>query len=284
MARSDGKGINRSLFFPLPATAQITLEFDDFSDRVTFKTGLQTYANKTPQGSYAFPGKKQDLLAGERWSGGIHAFGAQQEFGYDFGVSRWDSVQNRWTTLKLKTDGSGNSEDGSENSDYLIWGKPVYTMAAGTIVRCTWSQPDNKTPGVKDGGQLNGFTIDHGNGEIAQYAHLQAGTVNESLCPKNVAENTYGQNIPVAAGQFLGKAGNSGNSDGPHLHMHVSRGEGGKLGYGVPLLFRGIGNVSTSGDSTTIGPGPFSYNTVNGQMPAAPFNLIDPTVIGSVTS
>ena len=267
-------GINRGLFFPVPATAQITLQFDDYSDRVTFKTGLHTYANKTSRGSYAFPGKAKDLDVKERWSARIHAFGADQQFGYDLDVSRWDSVQNRWTTLKLKTDGSG-SEDGSKNSHHLIWGKPVYAMASGKIVRCTWSQPDNSKPGVRDS-NLNGFTIDHGNGEIAQYAHLQAGTVNASLCPKNVAENTYGQNIPVAAGQFLGKVGNSGKqSTGPHLHVHVSLGVGGKLGYGVPLQFHGIRTVGDSGDKTTIGPGPFSYNVLGG-MPAAPFNLIEP--------
>ena len=103
--------------------------------------------------------------------------------------------------------------------------------------------------------------------------------MNDNLCPKDVQENTYGLKIPVAAGQFLGRAGNSGASSRPHLHVHIVRGANGKpdsssTGTGLPLYFRAIRSVSGNSPKT-IGPGPFALNTVNGQMVGGPFNIID---------
>ncbi len=180
---------------------------------------------------------------------------------------RWNGKQ--WTELK------STAKKPFKNTDYLIYGKPVYTMAAGTIVNCAWSAPDN-TPGV-EGPKQNHFWILHGTGEIALYAHLQAGSVSKKYCPETVAENTFSLNIPIAAGVKLGNVGNSGSSDKPHLHVHVQRAvNGNKISStGRPLLFRNSSNAGGA-DSVAIGSGPFSLNPLIGQMPGAPMNLIAP--------
>ena len=267
MARPGGKGGDRSLFFPMPDQVQVKLKFSGFFERVIHTTRLRPYVNKTPQGSYLFPAKHTDLDGGQRWSGGIHAFSRSQKFAYDLGVSRWDLAAKKWTGLV--------GTDDSDVEDYLVWGKRVHAMASGTVVRSTWSHPDNKNVGVDDHG-VNSVVIDHGNGEFSLYAHLQQGSLNPQL--RGPTEGTYGVNIPVAAGQFLGLAGNSGSSK-PHLHVQLTHGANGKqfegnAASGLPLHFRDARNVSTI-DKATIGPGPFAYNTMTRQAPAAPFNLIN---------
>ncbi len=57
----------------------------------------------------------------------------------------------------------------------------------------------------------NRVFIDHGNGWVSQYYHLQRDSVTV-----NVGD-------PVTAGQVIGKVGSSGNSAGPHVHFEVQR-------------------------------------------------------------
>ena len=267
LANPSGIGGNRSLFYPVAPKIRLKLYFIGYSNPVVYEAPQKAYVNTTPEGSYLYPGKQADLNTGEYWSHGTHLFTREQKFGYDLGVSRWNGKQ--WTELK------STAKKPFKNTDYLIYGKPVYTMAAGTIVNCAWSAPDN-TPGV-EGPKQNHFWILHGTGEIALYAHLQAGSVSKKYCPETVAENTFSLNIPIAAGVKLGNVGNSGSSDKPHLHVHVQRAvNGNKISStGRPLLFRNSSNAGGA-DSVAIGSGPFSLNPLIGQMPGAPMNLIAP--------
>jgi WD40 repeat protein len=59
----------------------------------------------------------------------------------------------------------------------------------------------------------NSLVILHGNCRVL-YAHFKDGTVDPKVAYPGA---------PVAAGQFLGRMGNSGSSSGPHLHIHASR-------------------------------------------------------------
>lgn len=58
--------------------------------------------------------------------------------------------------------------------------------------------------------QWNAVYIEHSDGSTSWYGHLKKGT----LTSKNVGET-------VAAGEYLGVVGSSGNSTGPHLHFEV---------------------------------------------------------------
>lgn len=272
MAAKGGTFGKRSLFFPVPREIRMTLAFEGYDQRVVYRKPLAVWKSTAQPNGYLFPAKSADLKAGEAWTAGIHAMSRDQKFGYDFGVSRWDATAKKWTGLKPGT-------DGTKNTDYLIFGKPVYSMAAGTVVKCTWSKPDNPKPGVKLPGS-NNLLIHHGNGEYALYAHLKAGSVNPAYCPKDVEEDTYGLNIPVPAGAKLGQAGNSGASDGPHLHVHLALGANGKAfsgekATGRPLYFRST-RAAGGFDNVSIGAGPFAFNVLAGQMPAMPFNVIKP--------
>lgn len=82
-------------------------------------------------------------------------------------------------------------------------GAPVYAASSGVV---TMAQ------GGYNYGYGNVIQIDHGNGYSSVYAHLSS--IGVGVCAS------------VSAGQWIGAAGNTGNSQGAHLHFEVRQGGG----------------------------------------------------------
>lgn len=82
-------------------------------------------------------------------------------------------------------------------------GAPVYAAASGVV---TMAQ------GGYNYGYGNVIQIDHGNGYSTVYAHLS--NIGVGVCAS------------VSAGQWIGASGNTGNSQGAHLHFEVRQGGG----------------------------------------------------------
>lgn len=82
-------------------------------------------------------------------------------------------------------------------------GAPVYAAASGVV---TMAQ------GGYNYGYGNVIQIDHGNGYSTLYAHLSS--IGVGVCSS------------VGAGQWIGAAGNTGNSQGAHLHFEVRQNGG----------------------------------------------------------
>ncbi|RZJ69528.1 peptidoglycan DD-metalloendopeptidase family protein [Flavobacterium sp.] len=80
--------------------------------------------------------------------------------------------------------------------------------ASGVILYKSNGNPD--TSCAMGGGNWNAVYVAHSDGTTTWYGHLK----NNSLTTKAVGEF-------VAAGEFLGVIGSSGNSTGPHLHFEV---------------------------------------------------------------
>lgn len=88
-------------------------------------------------------------------------------------------------------------------------------------------------------------------GHFAFYAHMQPGTPRVKVGDK------------VRTGQVLGLLGNTGNSDGPHLHFHIMDGPSPLQSNGLPFTFtqfRGQGVVTDeaplfSGNSAPVDTG-----------------------------
>jgi hypothetical protein len=120
--------------------------------------------------------------------------------------------------------------DLKDPKSYRIYGAEVLAVADGTVVDAR-NDLANQVPGAlpanlpleeADG---NFVIIDIGNGIFVNYAHMQPGSVR-------VAKGDR-----VKRGQILGLVGNSGNSQAPHLHLHVMDGPSALGANGLPYVF-----------------------------------------------
>ncbi len=121
--------------------------------------------------------------------------------------------------------------DGTNNEDYHCFGKRLNAPGYGKIIALENDIEDNTIPGTVnsniDENTLGGnyIMIDHLNGEFSFLAHFKKGTIIVSV------------GDIVIKGQEVGKAGNSGNSTGPHLHYHLQNTPEYLDGIGLPAQF-----------------------------------------------
>jgi len=126
-----------------------------------------------------------------------------------------------------------------ENASAAGWGREILAPAAGTVTYARNDVPDNPHQG-KDPGLYtalhdpimaiagNCVIIDHGNSEYSVMMHMQQGSVTVKVGER------------VAAGQVIGRLGNSGNSFGPHLHYQLQSGPQLFHDQGLPFRFQNI--------------------------------------------
>lgn len=86
----------------------------------------------------------------------------------------------------------------------------VVSAAEGTIIGKTDGDADRNCNFCATACNWNAVYLQHTDGSVTWYGHLKAG----SLTDKEVGQ-------VVAAGEYLGVVGSSGNSTGPHLHFEV---------------------------------------------------------------
>jgi hypothetical protein len=255
-----------NIILPAPAPSALKLELfcDNFTQPATVQTSLAPYVSPAPGGGYSFPGNANDLKRGEYWTGtsAVHgaAGGGTQLFAYDLLVRVYDPATGQWPT-------SNPGSDNTKNENYYIWGKPIYAMADGVVREIRDGIAANTPPGLPtptpNPVEGNHFYIQHGS-DLALYAHFQAGTLNPALTS---GPNPDGSGAQVTQGQFLGLAGNSGNSSEPHLHIQVNRTTAPWQGPPRPLPFDGIQVL----DLSQVDPGAWPpntdtpWNTVKGQ-------------------
>ena len=210
-----------------------------------------------------FPLKSDDLGLSHRYKTGDHATGALQGSGKDI-IALRPIGNNQWSNL------IADGVDKTVNSNHLIHGKKVYAMVTGTVVNCWRNAPENKKAGTKDQDVLDFYIGVGGNyvwiktddGVYVLHAHMIPGTISQSICPNNKtrfdkpssytrpAEGNVSGGVRITKGQYLGLAGNSGNSTGPHVHVHMEKD-------GAPYAMkieRGQTTSYTNGVTPTTGP------------------------------
>ncbi len=151
--------------------------------------------------------------------GGGHftAYGSGQRYAYDMGI-----VIN----------GRDHTGDRSRNEDTFTFGARVNAPADGKIIALENTIDDNSRPGVINNNINNSnlagnyVLIDHFNGEYSMLAHFKKGSIIVAVGDM------------VVQGQEVGKAGNSGNSTGPHLHYHLQNTPNYLDGIGLPAQFK----------------------------------------------
>jgi hypothetical protein len=113
--------------------------------------------------------------------------------------------------------------------NYTIFGESVLAGADGTVVSSRNDLPE-QVPGALPNGiplaEADGnFVVLNIGGAYILYAHMQPGSVTVKAGAK------------VRRGETLGKVGNTGNSQAPHLHMHVTDGPSPMSANGLPYVF-----------------------------------------------
>lgn len=192
------------VFSPFPTQLKIKLYFDGFNDPFTITKSLKGFLNSTSGNAYGFPARASDLIMNEYWYADAGHGGGSQVFAYDMVVSGWDEKTKKWNQ-KLP----GKTEDKNEN--FRVYGKPVYSIGDGVVLdyRNTWGESPSTSDTGTGGG--NFFKINNGKETIC-YFHMQPGSLNKNLMKKGAQ---------VKKGDKLGLVGNTGNSSGPHLHIHA---------------------------------------------------------------
>lgn len=146
---------------------------------------------------------------------------------HDYSESRDTTVAFRYP-LEVPMSLSGNYGELRSNHFHAgvdfrvggVVGAPIYAAAEGYISRVT----------VSPTGYGNAIYITHPNGYMTVYGHMHcfADEVAEFVRGRQYEQESFRQDIsftpeqfPVKKGQYIGKAGNTGSSGGPHLHFEI---------------------------------------------------------------
>ena len=226
---SEEQTVNNAIFMdaPAPSKVEVTLSFTGYTMPIKITADLAPHKAPAPSGGWLFPFSASDLRVGEYFTASARHWAngggrGRQIYAHDIGCTGWDASKNAFSGLLPGT-------DGSKNEHSRIYGKPVRAMADGAV--SSWHDGmEANTPGAFPeptpnpvGG--NHIWIQHGD-ELVVYTHLQKNSIPDSLQVKGAV---------VKAGQMVGRAGNTGNSSGPHEHAEAAQSGNSSL---RPLPFR----------------------------------------------
>lgn len=133
---------------------------------------------------------------------------------------------------RIGADGQVFRGDPAKNENWTPYGATVLAIADGRVVQIQDGVPENDPtadtkaiPITLTSVAGNFLIMDLGDGRFALYAHLQPG----SFAVRGGAR--------VKRGQQLARLGNSGQSDAPHLHLHIMDAPSPLAAEGLPLAF-----------------------------------------------
>jgi hypothetical protein len=136
----------------------------------------------------------------------------------------------------------------ADNTKYYNYGRTLYAVADGTVVHLQDGRTENQgdtrdvASALASADEYGGnyLILDIGGGHFAYYCHIIPGSYQVAV------------GATVKEGDPLAKLGNSGNSDLPHLHFHVSDASDLWHAHGVPIAFK---TYTRTGTYVEPGPG-----------------------------
>ena len=207
---------------PAPARARVRIELSDaraFDREVPlsqFEPGFQARL-PVPGGPWV---AANSVGAAHHWLGSL----LPNETGTQFWVSQRFAIDMDL----IDFDGNLFPDTGAPPAleDFYAWGQPVSAIAPGRVAAVHRHHADQRLgetdPNTPVG---NAVMIEHASGVYGWYAHLMEGSVAVELGDE------------VASGTVLGRVGNSGNTDFPHLHIHLADSPEFAEAQGLPLTF-----------------------------------------------
>jgi len=145
--------------------------------------------------------------------------------------------------------GAGDDEAKQSVEEYTVFDRDVIAVSDGEVVGVGKGFPDElmSNPAAFDEARFaeiteplkpeigflnavcgNYVVLDHGSGEFSLYAHLRQGSV-----PVEIGDT-------VAAGDVIGRVGNTGHSTEPHLHFQMMDGPDPLSANGLPVMFEDV--------------------------------------------
>ena len=136
------------------------------------------------------------IMGGDTTIDNHHMVAADQRHAYD---------------ITLWKEGGAFTGDIAVNENYWAYGQRLLAPAAGTVVTAIDGLPDQIPQQGSDIANPAGnhVVIEVADGEYLLIAHMQPGSV------------TVAVGDVVQSGQQIGLVGNSGNTSGPHIHIHL---------------------------------------------------------------
>lgn len=217
--------LSESVTAPARITHEVTAHFAVIDAEMTLKIGESAVVSISPV-VLGPPLRGKGYLAGDGCCDSIRhvrallaldgKFHLAQRFAID-----WEQIDKTNTLVVGDTKMPAN---------YHIYGEPVLAVADGTVVgtrndlkdQVPGALPDNLPLDEADG---NFVVLDIGSGVFVNYAHMRPGSVRVKLGDK------------VRRGDQIGEVGNTGNSQAPHLHLHVMDGVSPLASNGLPFVF-----------------------------------------------
>lgn len=145
---------------------------------------------------------------------------------------RWLAQRFAFDAMKMGDDGKVVRGDSSRNENWSSYGEELLAVADGVVRTVVDEIPDNiplaperAVPMNRETHVGNCVVLDIGNNHFAFYAHLKAGSI-----PVKVGDK-------VKRGKVIGRIGNSGNSEAPHLHFSVGSTSDPYSAEGLPYVF-----------------------------------------------
>ena len=279
---------------------------------IIFVAGFATRV--AAQQQLLFPGRGANLGTSHYWV--VNEFSEGPNI-LDLKIRRWDADLDRWTSRK---DGITQAKYDADptNDKHLTYGVPLYAPVSGEIISCWRNAPDNPQPDVKlpevtgeNGARRisaagNHVSIRTAEGNVVFIAHLQPDTLPPGLCPNAMAlmndandrTGSFPTEAVIPAGSrpqvqqndFIGLAGNSGNSEGPHFHISFAPLNGFTKGNDMAMPFYGawaqnhdsLVNVNPAAWSK-LAPGAITSAAGNSLILPSPFLRRDDATGGAVS-
>lgn len=156
-------------------------------------------------------------------------------------------IAQRFATdwVRAGADGLAFRGDPAKLSNWSAYGAEVHSVGPGTVADVRDGVPENDPSSEKKAVPItvesapgNYIIVDMGHGYFSFYAHLQPNSIRVKKGDR------------VTRGQVIALLGNSGNSDSPHLHFHITDGNSPLGAEGMPYVleeFEVLGTLSSKG-------------------------------------
>ena len=144
----------------------------------------------------------------------------------------WDIIGQRYAyDFEMRMNNLPYHDDPTDCKNYYSYLKPIYAPLDGWVVEVV-DKYDN-THIREDREIINDCKDPRGNHIIIKHKH------NEYSCLCHFEKNTITvkEGDIVKQGDILGKVGNSGNTQGPHIHFQVQLGIDTDNSKGIPIIF-----------------------------------------------